>query len=360
MEKDILTTAEAARLLGVSVRTTQLLIESGRIPSWKTLGGHRRVYRADVMAYMTQQSRSSEFVSALAILLVSPGRQPLFDALLGGVAECQVEPCHDAYFAAFAIGARLPAAVIVDLHDHRKERLAFLNQLASHAELGTTRFIRVDDRAGAKETSRVLSTTPEDLPQVLRSVFTSSNPAENVAALGERPLPFPVAANEPQRLAALEASGLLSTAADPAFDRLTWLASQHLHMPVSLMTLLTATHQHFKSRVGLDITETPRSWAMCNHTILQRQVYAVPDLSRSPLFATNPAVAGAPHFRFYAGAPVFDPNGFALGSICVMDYQPHQLEPAQNQALLALAQIASDEIRLRLARRPVAMARGRG
>lgn len=353
MEKQILTTAEAAKLLGVSVRTAQLLIESGPLKSWKTPGGHRRVHLADVLAYMTQNPRASEFASALAILVASPERKPLFDSLLGNVGECLVEPCADVYIAAFAIGARLPAAVIVDMNDAREERLAFLRQLTSHPELGTTHFIAVADNIAAlaqEPTPRVGVTTPDQLSAAVRAVFTQSGPLPDFSVAEGSP-PFPLALNERQRLSALERTGLLGSPPEPAFDRLTWLASRHLNMPIALLTLLSPTHQHFKSRVGIDMTETPRGWAVCNHTILQRQVYAVPDLSRSPTFASNPAVAGAPHFRFYAGAPVFDADGFALGSICVMDYEPHQLDATQERTLLELAAVASDEVRMRTAGR---------
>jgi excisionase family DNA binding protein len=354
MEKQVLTTAEAAKLLGVSVRTAQLLIESGPLRSWKTPGGHRRVYLADVVAYMAQNPRAPGMSSALAMLVASAERQRKFDALLGSAREYQMESCPDVYIAAFEIGARLPDAVIVDMHDNREERQRFLRQMTSHSELGTTRFILVAERNDPvvyEQPQRVLVATPQELAGALRAVFTASSTLPDLPIANEGPLPFPIAANERERLSALERTGLLGTPAEPTFDRLTWLASNHLKMPISLMTLLSASHQHFKSRVGLDLSETPRSWAVCNHTILQRHVYTVPDLSTASAFSTNPAVAGVPHLRFYAGAPMFDPSGFALGSICVMGYEPHHLDDSQERTLLALAAIASDEIRTRVTKR---------
>ncbi|OUM00620.1 GAF domain-containing protein [Variovorax sp. JS1663] len=95
------------------------------------------------------------------------------------------------------------------------------------------------------------------------------------------------------------------------------------------------------------MVETPRSWAFCNHTVLQKGIFEVRDLKEHPSFALNPAVADAPHFRFYAGAPVYDPDGFALGSICVIDFRPRQLDKSQKRTLLELAAIASDEVKLR-------------
>jgi GAF domain-containing protein len=158
---------------------------------------------------------------------------------------------------------------------------------------------------------------------------------------------FPVAANEGQRLAALERSGLVGTQPEEAFDRLIWLASHSLASPVALMTVLTPTRQWFKSRRGLDLTETPRSWAFCNYTLLQRDVMVVEDLALDERFTANPAVMGAPHLRFYAGAPVLDPDGFGVGSICVLDYKPRRLDSDGRKTLRALAGIASDQLRLR-------------
>jgi len=118
-------------------------------------------------------------------------------------------------------------------------------------------------------------------------------------------------------------------------------------MPIALLTLLTPTRQWFKSRHGLDMVETPRSWAFCNHTILQKGVLVAEDLAADERFATNPAVAGGPGFRFYAGCPVVDPDGFAVGSLCVIDTRPRTLDDTQKQVLANFAALASNEIKLR-------------
>jgi GAF domain-containing protein len=148
-------------------------------------------------------------------------------------------------------------------------------------------------------------------------------------------------------LLAVKRSGIVDTPAEPSFDRVTWLASMGLKSPVALMTVLTEERQWFKSRQGLDMPETPRSWAFCNETILQKDVFEVRDLSKHSVFSSNPAVLASPHFRFYAGAPVYDADGFPLGSICVMDYRPRHLDAQQRRMLLDLAAIASDEMKLR-------------
>ncbi|WP_088343043.1 MULTISPECIES: excisionase family DNA-binding protein [Rhodomicrobium] len=339
-EREVLTTSQAAKLLGISVRTAQLLVEGGTLRSWKTPGGHRRIDRADVLALMDQPAPAEASASALVLVLASPERLSSYDAL-SAVGGYSLETHSELYSASVAIGSGLPAAVIIDLRDEGAERLAFGSHLAANPALGHTRVILVGGPdAAARGLTRVPS--PEALPALLRGMQK-----QDAAAWTGEPPPYPLAANEGQRLAALERSGLVDTAPEKAFDRLTWLAGHVLEAPVALMTLLTPTRQWFKSRQGLELTETPRSWAFCNRTILQRDMYAVEDLARDREFADNPAVAGGPNFRFYAGAPVVDPDGFALGSICVLDYAPRRLDDERAQTLLALAALASDEVRLR-------------
>lgn len=354
MDKDVLTTSQAAKLLGISVRTAQLLIEGGTLTSWKTPGGHRRVYRADVQALITHANPVPVVASALVILLASPERRSAYERMLETVQGSTVDSYGDAHAAAFAIGSRLPAAVIVDLDDAAEERLAFLNHMAANPALGQTTLIAagspdvIAKATSLIQTRRVLVASPEQLLDVVRAALRDAKePMEFV----QDDASFPLAQNEGHRLAALERSGLVDTPPEEPFDRLTWLASRSLKTPVALLTLLTASRQWFKSRVGLEMTETPRSWSFCNHTILQKSVFAVNDLARTSPFDTNPAVAGDPHFRFYAGAPVIDADGFAVGALCVIDYEPRSLDIEQERTLLALAALASDEVRLRATNR---------
>jgi excisionase family DNA binding protein len=355
-EPEVLTTSQAAKLLGISVRTAQLLVEGGSLTSWKTPGGHRRVYRADVMALMKQPNRAAAVSSAAVVVLASRDRLPHYERILSGVSGCSVTLYSDVHSASFALGLRLPAAVIVDLDDDSAARLSWLRALPSDPALAAVRVIVVgghDDglRTDAASVPRIGS--PELVPDALGIILADA--PTSIAAEGAPA--FPIAGNEGQRLLALQQSGLVDTAPEPSFDRLTWLASHVLATPISLMTLLTPTRQWFKSRQGIELPETPRSWAFCNRTIMQRDVLAVEDLTLDQGFADNPAVTGKPHFRFYAGAPVIDPDGFALGSVCVMDYVPRTLDPDQTETLRALAALASDQVRLRATDRELRCAR---
>ncbi|MGD1877372.1 MAG: excisionase family DNA-binding protein [Kiloniellaceae bacterium] len=345
MNDDILTTARAAKLLGVSVRTTQLLIESGALASWKTPGGHRRVYRSDVLAYMAGTNPARTSYSARIILLASAKRLPALQSTLETVAGYAVEAHTDISPALLSLGAQPPAAVVVDLEEAARSHRAFLQQIAEVPALAQTRLVAVGGGAGKasqRADADIHRAEAETLATTLRSVLARSH--GSAEPFSSAP-PFPIAPNEAQRLAALERSGLLRSTADKPFDQLTWLASYSLQAPVALMTMLTATQQLFKSRQGLELTETPRSWAFCNYTILQRGVFTVGDLAGDARFASNPAVMDAPHFRFYAGAPVVDPDGFALGSLCIIDYEPRRLDASQEKTLKILAAFASGTVR---------------
>ena len=240
-EDPVLTSAAAARLLGVAVSTTQLWLESGALPSWKTPGGHRRVRLSAVMKLLEDRAR---------------GRQP-------GERGQPLSP---------------PAQQDAPLLD-----------------------------AGAA-----------------------------------RPHPLPL--DEAARLAAVDASQLFDTPPETVFDRLTWLATQVTERPIALITMLGAQRQWFKSRIGVEFTETPRSWAFCNHAILRDGPFMVEDAQQDPRFADNPLVTGEAHIRFYSGITLRDAGGQALGTLCVLDREPRRLRDRELKALAELAAIASEEL----------------
>jgi excisionase family DNA binding protein len=345
MADDVLTTTEAAKLLGISVRTAQLMIEGGKLPSWKTPGGHRRVLRSDVEAILPGAAADGRVQSATVLAVTDDAGRPGFEAVLRRIAHIAPVFHTDTWLAAAAAGERIPAAVVVDVAAFQGAAVGLLEALAEFGHFKDAALIAVipvGKRGAVKLPARVVKTSLEALGGVLIQL-TADEPAP--ADPIERG--FPVPPNEASRLQAVQRSGLVDTAPESAFDRVTWLAANELKMPVALMTLLTGDRQWFKSRQGLALPETPRSWAFCNHTVLQRDVFEVKNLSTHDSFASNPAVADAPHFRFYAGAPVYDPDGFALGSICVIDYRARQLDARQRKTLQELAAIASDAVLLR-------------
>jgi excisionase family DNA binding protein len=250
MDKEILTTAEAAKILGVSVRTAQLLIEGGSIPSWKTPGGHRRVYRRDVLAVISGTSQAPILASARVILIARPERMADYEAVLAGVSSCTVDSYTDPYAAMLAIGSRLPAAVVIEAEQSDIGGLAVLESLRSDPALGRTRILVVGSSAadrwngpGGLDTGMTrfidgLLTLRESVDAAVRGGTEQTVPFETPAS-------FPFPANEGQRLLALERSGLVDTPPEDSFDRLTWLAARSLDAPVALLTLLTPNRQWF-------------------------------------------------------------------------------------------------------------------
>ncbi|NDJ19306.1 GAF domain-containing protein [Myxacorys almedinensis] len=146
--------------------------------------------------------------------------------------------------------------------------------------------------------------------------------------------------HEVARLATLYEYGILDTPAEPIFDALTQLASQLCDVPIAFLSCVDAHRQWFKAKVGIDASEMPRRKAMCSHTITQQEVLVVVDASGDERFIANPQGLDAPPIRFYAGVPLTDANGYALGTLCVMDYVPQSLTNRQQQGLKALAEQA--------------------
>ena len=154
----------------------------------------------------------------------------------------------------------------------------------------------------------------------------------------EQTLSYPLPKDESLRLQALYDYAILDTMSEEDYNSFTKIAAQICQVPGSLITFLDKDRQWFKSHLGVDITETPREFSFCNYTIMDPgQVLVVPDLREDSRFAANPLVTNAPHAVFYAGAPLVTPEGFALGSICVLDDKVNNLTVDQIDTLKALA-----------------------
>ena len=154
-------------------------------------------------------------------------------------------------------------------------------------------------------------------------------------------------ANEAERLKALHHYRILDTDPEQAFDDLTLIASQVCGAPIALISLVDEDRQWFKSRVGVEVQETSRSVSFCAHAIQQQGIFTVPDTLKDARFRDNPLVQGDPHIRFYAGAPITTQDGYALGTLCVIDYVPRKLTNDQNNALEALERQVAAQLELR-------------
>lgn len=144
-------------------------------------------------------------------------------------------------------------------------------------------------------------------------------------------------ANEKDRLKALRSYGILDTESEVHFDSITRLAAMICDVPICLISLIDDERQWFKSKIGLEISETSRETSFCGHAILQTDVLYVEDATQDPRFSENPYVIGPENIKFYAGNPLIDDNGFALGTLCVVDNKPRTLTEKQLEQLRLLS-----------------------
>jgi excisionase family DNA binding protein len=236
---DIVTTKQAADMLGVAVSTVQKWVELGKLASWKTPGGHRRIPLSSIQSVLQSNAAGA--------------------------------PAQDAV---------------------------------------------TQEPAAADRSAPVARTGP--------------------------------ALDEAARARATRATGLFDTPAHAHYDRIVRVAALLTMMPIALVSLLDEERQWFKSRIGLSITETPRSWAFCNYTIQDTKIMIVEDATQDARFADNPLVTGQEAIRFYAGVPLVDENATRLGTLCVLDRVPRKLTHDQTWALTELASIVSEEIQRRV------------
>ena len=167
----------------------------------------------------------------------------------------------------------------------------------------------------------------------------------------------PVPRNEKQRLKVLWEYSVLDTMPEEIFDDLTELAAKICEAPVAMITLVDEDRQWFKAKVGVSINETSRDISFCAHAITQPGLFIVPDASRDERFSDNPLVISDPKVRFYAGAPLVSPDGYALGTLCVIDKVPRELRAEQKQALRILARHVVSQLELRRRSKELADAR---
>ena len=158
----------------------------------------------------------------------------------------------------------------------------------------------------------------------------------------------PTPENEAQRLAALRRYAVLDTQPEPAFDEIVWLAAYICGTPISFISLVDAHRQWFKAKIGLNVSETSRATSFCAHAIIGGDLLVVPDTLQDPRFADNPYVLAADsHVRFYAGVPLVTDDGYALGTLCVIDRVVRELSAEQSEALRALGRQAVAQFDLR-------------
>jgi GAF domain-containing protein len=161
-------------------------------------------------------------------------------------------------------------------------------------------------------------------------------------------MPAPSTSTEAARVAALNRYAILDSEPEQSFDDLVTLAAHICQVPMAMLSLVDDHRQWFKSKLGVQVRETPRESSICAHAIQQGDLFVVPDTLQDPRFRDNPLVTGEPHIRFYAGAPLINEDGFALGTLCVVDREPRQLDAEQTSAINALGRLALRQMELRM------------
>jgi PAS domain S-box-containing protein len=160
-----------------------------------------------------------------------------------------------------------------------------------------------------------------------------------------------VPVNEKERLEVLRAYDVLDTLPEEDLDAITRLASEICQTPVALISFVDHDRQWFKSKVGLDMTESPRDVSFCRHTILEDDIYEVSNALENKLFAGNPFVTGETKVRFYAGVPLIAPGGYNLGALCVIDSIPKKLTETQKDSLRSLSRLVMNYLELRVGKK---------
>jgi GAF domain-containing protein len=156
-----------------------------------------------------------------------------------------------------------------------------------------------------------------------------------------------VSPNDAARVSALQKYAILDSEPEQAFDDLTLLASYVCKTSMALISLIDEDRQWFKSKIGISATETSRDIAFCSTAIQQPDVFVVPDALQDERFRTNPLVMSEPNIRFYAGVPLINEDGYALGTLCVIDRTPRNLAPDQETALKALSRLVLMQMEFR-------------
>jgi len=154
----------------------------------------------------------------------------------------------------------------------------------------------------------------------------------------------PIPADEARRLETLRSLKLLDTPPEERFDRVTRLAQRVFGVPIALVSLVDADRQWFKSRQGLEATETPREISFCGHAIVNDRILVVNDAAGDERFCDNPLVSCDPNIRFYAGYPINAPDGSKVGTLCVIDRKPREMSKEDLSLLRELGRMVEEEL----------------
>jgi adenylate cyclase len=180
--------------------------------------------------------------------------------------------------------------------------------------------------------------TPTSVP-LARDASAIDERASTAETAGRDVSSFPIPANEPERLNALRALDIVDSPPETAYDELAALAAQVCECPIGYISFIDGDRRWLKARYGLpsEVTNAPRGATVCSTTICGAEMFVVPDMTQDPRFDHIAMVVGEPHCRFYCGVPLITDEGYAVGTLCVLDLEPRRLTFEQTQALRRLS-----------------------
>lgn len=248
--------------------------------------------------------------------------------------------------------------VLCDLMMPEVDGIDVYEQLREHAPELTDRFVVVTGGAVGVRARQFLQDVAcprinkpaprREIVAVVEQVLRKASPQQREPAPDSSPLlafrPAPMPPDEPERLRAVRALRLLDTPPEPRFDRLVRMATRLFRVPIALVVLVDAERQWFKAGVGLEVDQTSRHVSFCGHCLLGSGTLVVDDAREDPRFAGNPLVVGPPKIRFYAGQALHSEGGSRVGTLCIIDRIPRQLEEDERELLADLAAMAEREL----------------
>jgi hypothetical protein len=305
-------------------------------------GEEVRLDGSGAAALFTAASATSDIAAALAesralVAMTTPEKAKLFSDLLisDGVAVATV-----AIERAEAVAAQIHPSVVL-LEDSDATDVAALADRLRHCCGVDTPVVLITSR---EDQWSIPGSVVAD--RLLEPVKPSYARARIHAAIMRRVSRWQMSKkpeDEDRSIAELKRRRLLDTAPEKRLDRITRMAAAGFHVPIALITLLDAVHQLFKSARGLDIRESPREESFCAHAVVGREVLVVPNALLDDRFAENPLVSGPPGIRFYAGEPLIL-SGTCIGTLCIIDRRPRDLDRQGLALLKDLADLAVEEL----------------
>ncbi|WP_281536027.1 GAF domain-containing serine/threonine-protein kinase [Cryobacterium breve] len=196
--------------------------------------------------------------------------------------------------------------------------------------------------------STMLARNPADRPEIGEVVLALRQAVITETGRHRGDGQVPLSTDEAERMAAVARLDILDTPPDDTFDRITALAARIFSVPIAIVSIVDHDRIWFKSHPGLDLEQISRDPGLCSSAIMQEGPWVIEDARTDTRALTNPLVSGGFGLQFYAGVPLRTRDGFNLGTLCVLDFEPRTVTDAEIETLRDLAALVMNELELRL------------